>query len=63
LLIFDCWHGRPGIEPTNLDLNSQSGAYDLSATATPDLSFDWFKGTIKYISLVSAVLHIIIKKK
>jgi len=27
----NCWHGRPGIEPTTLDLNSQSGAYDLSA--------------------------------
>jgi len=26
---------RPGIEPTILDLSSHSGAYDLSATATP----------------------------
>jgi len=33
--IENCWHGRPGIEPTTLDINSQSGAYDLSATATP----------------------------
>jgi len=31
----NCWHGRPGIEPTTLDVSSQSGAYDLSATATP----------------------------
>jgi len=31
----NCWHGRPGIEPTTFDLSSQSGAYDLSATATP----------------------------
>jgi len=32
----NCWHGRPGIEPTTttLDLSSQSGAYDLSAMAT-----------------------------
>jgi len=31
----NCWHGRPGIEPTTttLDLGSQSGAYDLSAMA------------------------------
>jgi len=27
-----------GIEPTTLDLCSQSGAYDLSATATPAVS-------------------------
>jgi len=30
----NCWHGRPGMEPTTttttLDLSSQSGAYDLS---------------------------------
>jgi len=26
----NCWHGWPGIEPTTLDLSSQSGAYDLS---------------------------------
>jgi len=31
----NCWHGQPGIEPTIFDLTSQSGAYDLSATATP----------------------------
>jgi len=33
----NCWHGQPGIEPTTttLDLSSQSGAYDLSAMATP----------------------------
>jgi len=33
----NCFHGWPGIEPTTttLDLSSQSGAYDLSATATP----------------------------
>jgi len=31
----NCWHGRPEIEPTTLDLSSQPGAYDLSATATP----------------------------
>jgi len=30
-----CWHGQPGIEPIPLDPSSQSGAYDLSATATP----------------------------
>jgi len=32
----NCWHGWPGIEPTTktLDLSSQSGAYDLSATAS-----------------------------
>jgi len=30
----NCWHVRPGIEPTNLDLSSQSGAYVLSATAS-----------------------------
>jgi len=29
----NCWNGRLGIEPTTLDLCSQSGAYDLSATA------------------------------
>jgi len=28
-----CWHRRLGIEPVTLDLSSQSGAYDLSATA------------------------------
>jgi len=35
----NCWLGQPGIEPTatTLDLSSQSGAYDLSATATPEL--------------------------
>jgi len=36
----NCWHGQPGIEPTTLDLSSQSGragTYDLSATATPQL--------------------------
>jgi len=27
--------GRPGIEPTTIDLSFQSGAYDLSAMATP----------------------------
>jgi len=26
-----CWHGQLGIEPTTLDLSSQSGAHDLSA--------------------------------
>jgi len=31
----NCWLGRPGIEPTALDLSSQIGAYDLSAKATP----------------------------
>jgi len=31
----NCWHERLSIEPTTLDLCSQSGAYDLSATATP----------------------------
>jgi len=31
----NCWHGWPGIEPPTLDLSSQSGAYDFSATATP----------------------------
>jgi len=31
----NCLHGRPGIESTTLDLSSQSGAYDLSAMATP----------------------------
>jgi len=31
----NCWHGQPGIEPTTttLYISSQSGAYDLSATA------------------------------
>jgi len=34
----NCWQGLLGIEPTTttLDLSSQSGAYDLSATATPE---------------------------
>jgi len=34
----NCWHTWPGIEPTTttLDLSSQSGAYDLSGTATPE---------------------------
>jgi len=39
-LIFFCnpglknsWQGLLGIEPTTLDLSSQSGAFDLSATA------------------------------
>jgi len=41
LLIFcnlrlkNCWHGLLRIEPTTLDLCSQSGAYDLSAMVTP----------------------------
>jgi len=30
----NCWH-RLGIEPTTLDINSLSGAYDLLAMATP----------------------------
>jgi len=29
----NCWHGLTGIEPITLDLSSQSGANDLSATA------------------------------
>jgi len=29
-----------GIEPATLGLSSQSGAYDLSATATPDNSIN-----------------------
>jgi len=29
----NCWHGRPGIELTTLDLCSQSDVYDLSVTA------------------------------
>jgi len=34
----NCWHGWPGVEPTTLDLCSQSpGAYDLSAAAQPKL--------------------------
>jgi len=39
----NCWHGRPGIEPTTttLDLSSQSGAYDLSAMATGWELGDW----------------------
>jgi len=28
----NCWHGRPLIKSTTLDLSSQSGAHDLSAT-------------------------------
>jgi len=28
------WHWQPGLEPTTLDLCFQSGAFDLSATAT-----------------------------
>jgi len=38
----NCWHGWPGIEPTTitLDISSQSGAYDLSATAIVD---GWIK--------------------
>jgi len=35
----NCWYGRPEIEPTTLDLSSQSGAYDLSATATPACTY------------------------
>jgi len=31
----NCWPWWPGIEPTTLDLSSQSGAFDLSATVTP----------------------------
>jgi len=31
----NCWHGLLGIEPTTLYLSSQSGAFDLSAMATP----------------------------
>jgi len=31
----NCWLGWAGIEPITLDLCSQSGAYDRSATATP----------------------------
>jgi len=31
----NCRHGQLGFEPTTLDLCSQSGANDLSATATP----------------------------
>jgi len=34
----NCWHELPGIEPTTLDLISQSGDYDLAATANPWMS-------------------------
>jgi len=30
----NCWHGWPGIEPKTLNICSQSGAVDLSSTAT-----------------------------
>jgi len=43
----NCWHGGLGIDPTTLDLSSQSGAYDLSAMATPAL-IQLLKGT-KYL--------------
>jgi len=36
----NCWHGLLGIKPTTFDLSSQSGAFDLSASASyliPDL--------------------------
>jgi len=39
----NCWNGLPGIEPTTLDLSSQSGAYDLSAMATPNNCEKWAK--------------------
>jgi len=54
----DRWHGWPGIEPTTLDLNSQWGAYDLSAMATPMIPrkdlvsvTDHFQKKTKYRSL------------
>jgi len=31
----NCWPGQLGIEPTTLELGFQSGANNLSATATP----------------------------
>jgi len=34
-------HGQPGIKPTTLDLNSQAGAYGLSATATQEKNQFW----------------------
>jgi len=37
----NCGNGGLGIEPTTLDLSSQSSAYDLSAMATPDIRI-WF---------------------
>jgi len=43
----NCWLGWPGIEPITLDLSSQTGAYDVSATATLNGSFSF------YISLKS----------
>jgi len=46
----NCWHGWPGIEPTTLDLSSQSGAYDLSATATPFSGFP--KGQLARIKVM-----------
>jgi len=36
----NCWHGLLGIEPTTLDLGSQSGAYNLSPMVNmPNKSF------------------------
>jgi len=51
----NCW---PGIEPTTLDLSSQSGAHDLSATATHDFSkkqFSWANQTWINLALFDTV--------
>jgi len=43
---------QPGIEPTTLDLSSQSGAYDLSATVTPQSIqlFWWLRPAPQFIT-------------
>jgi len=51
----NCWHGRLGIEPTTFDLNSQSGAYDLSAMATPDLKPLLTENSILKSDMISAL--------
>jgi len=36
----NCWHERTGIEPTTLNLSSQSGVYNLSAMARQNIYSD-----------------------
>jgi len=56
----NCWHGRPGIEPITLNLRSQSGANDLSATATPIL--DWHPDLLFLFILFNIYDSLIIKE-
>jgi len=65
----NCWHGWPGIELTNSDFSSQSGAYDLSATATPlrncckvHISFGIISSSTNLLSIYQLIKTKLIKK-